>query len=140
MKKKNVKKIIVVSVILVVLILLVLTFMSLFGTNTSKRLDGSNKYKLTNNEINKSKEAFSTFDVKNIKMYVNNKTIKVFVNLKEEEDIKEVKKASDEVIKSIKKKNLEFYDVEIVIDVDKEDSDNYPIIGHKHKSAEGFVW
>ena len=138
MKTKT--KIIFGVVGLVIILLIVLVSISLFGSIENSRTDGIEDYKLTKEEIADSKKVFEELDeLKKFDMYANNKTIKVDVILEKEVSSDNIKKLSNEMLGKISGKNKLFYDVEIFIDT-KEESESYPLIGHKHKSSEEFVW
>lgn len=139
MKKLDKKKIGIISIIFIIIVLLVLVFISLFGTNTSNRLDGVENYKLTNKEIKNAKNIFKDYNA-DVDIYINNMTIKIFIELEEDEEIKDIKEKCDEALKEINKENLEIYDVEVIVKSKEKDSTEYPIIGHKHNSSESFVW
>ena len=78
-------------------------------------------------------------NVKSSKVYVNSKIIKIFVKLNDDVEFDKVKDIATKTVGKIDKKNLEFYDLEFFVDVNK-DSQIYPKIGYKHKSSDNFVW
>lgn len=139
MKKNITKKIIISVIIFVIILLIVLVCINLFGSIANNRMDGIEEYTLTNKEKSSSEAIFKDLDeLKSFKMYVNNKTIKIEILLKEEVKVDKIKSMSDKILDEISKDNLSFYDVEIFIDL--KDNDKYPLNGHKHKSSEEFVW
>lgn len=141
MKKLNKKKMIVLGTIILIVILLMMVIISLTGTNSSKRLEGSSKHTLSSTEKSKVKEVVDSIgDVDSFSMKINNKIIRIHFTLKEDKKVDDVKSKCNEIIKNIDKDNLEFYDVEVFVLSSSKDSEDYPIIGYKHKSQESFVW
>ncbi len=141
MKKLNKKKMIILGVAVLVAVLFIMVVISLTGTNSSKRLDGASSHKLSKEEKTKVKEVVESIgDVESFSMKINNKIIRIHFTLKEEQKVDDVKSKCNEIIKNIDKKNLEFYDVEVFVLSSLKDSEDYPIIGYKHKSQESFVW
>ena len=142
--KKNSKAIkygIIALVALIIIVFAFLIYRNLFSSSNSTRFEGVKDHKLTNNEINSVKDLFDELDsVKDIDVFTNKKIIKIIVNLKEDVSFDEIKNISKQALTKIKKKNLEFYDVEIYVDSDNEESETYPQIGYKHKTSSDFSW
>ena len=139
--KKNYKLIITVVIIIIVLVLGVFIYKNLFEGSSSDRLENIENYELTKKEINSVKEKINELEnIDSVDVYTNNKIIKIFVVLKEDISFDDVKKISNEALESISSDNLEFYDVEIFVDSENEESEVYPKIGYKHKTNSEFTW
>lgn len=139
--KKNYKLIIVALIIIVIFILGLFIYKNIFKENSSNRLENIEKYKLTKKEINSVNDKINELkNIDSIDVYTNNKIIKIFVELKEDVDFEDVEEVSNELLESFKEDNLKFYDVEIFIDSQNDDSKVYPKIGYKHKTNSEFTW
>ncbi|MBQ9072046.1 MAG: hypothetical protein IJY25_02700 [Bacilli bacterium] len=142
MKNKRVIK--VVTIVLIILIAFLAIFMiyqNLFASSNNTRFDGVEDHKLTNDEINSTKDVFKQIEVINdIDIFVNSKIIKIIVNLKEDVDFEQIKTISNQALGNFSEENLSFYDVEIYIESMNEESEVYPQIGYKHKSNSEFSW
>lgn len=140
-KSKVVKYVSIIVLVLIIILFSVLIYNNLFASSNSTRLDGIEDYKLTNNEINAIEDLFKEIDsVKEVDVYTNQKIIKIVVNLKEDADFDEIKNISNQALGKIKEENLEFYDIEIYVDSENEESEIYPQIGYKHKTSSEFSW
>ena len=139
--KKYYKLIILCLVVLVVVVLSLFIYKNLFQQNKSNRLEGIENHQLTKKEVSKIKDTFNELeDVKSIDVYTNYKIIKIYLELKEDISLDDVKEKSNEVIEKISEKNLSFYDVEIFVECLDKESDQYPKIGYKYKTSSEFTW
>lgn len=139
--KKYYKIIIAVLIVVVISILSFLIYINLFKENDSNRLENIDEHKLTKKEISKAKETFEELEqLKGIKVYTNNKIIKIYITLEEEVKLDEIDKLSKEVIDDFKEKNIKYYDIEIFVECLDKESKIYPKIGYKHKTNSEFKW
>ena len=140
--KKYYKIIFIFLIIIIFIVLSFLIFKNLFAeNNNSNRLENVEKYKLTKKEILSAKEVFNDIeDINKIDIYTNYRIIKIYINLEEEIEFKEIQKTSNKVLESFNEKNLEYYDIEIFVDCKEKESKTYPRIGYKHKSNSEFTW
>ncbi len=139
--KKYYKLIIVFIVILIVIILSLFIYKNLFQEGKSNRLEGIEEYNLSNKEISSIEEKlYELENVESIDVYTNYKIIKIFLELKEDIDFDDVEEKSNEIIEEISEKNLSFYDLEIFVECNDEESEVYPKIGYKYKSDSKFTW
>ena len=53
---------------------------------------------------------------------------------------KEAKEAASKVLDKLSKEEKEYYDVQVFLTQEQEESKAYPYIGYKSKTAKGFVW
>ena len=139
--KKYYKWVVVSLVIITVLVLTILIYKNLFQDTVSERLESVDKYKVTKKEINIVKESLNELvDVSDIDIYTNYKIIKIFINLQEDIKFDDINEALDESINNFNEENLKFYDIEVFIDCEDEESKIYPKIGYKHKTNSEFTW
>lgn len=114
------------------------------SSSSSKRLEGIEKYELTNNEKNAVKDKISELDnVKSVDVYVisdKTKILRIFIKLSEDVDFEKLDEKCNEAITLFSKENLSFYDVEVFVESDNKESEVYPQIGYKHKTNEKLSW
>ena len=132
-------KVIKITIVVVILLLLLSIFKNIFSSSDYSRTD--KKHTLSNNEKNSVKSKLEEIEnVDSIKIYKNIKIIKIVINLSSDTDFEQVKKISNEAIESFSEKNLKYFDIEIYVDSENEDSEIYPQIGYKHKKNQEFSW
>jgi len=139
--KKCYKYIIAIIILVVISVLILFIYNNMFKENISNRLEGIENYNITKTEKNDIKAKFKELEqVESIKISVNSKIIKIFLTLKEEVSFDIIKDYSNQAVQKISEKNLSFYDVEIFIECENEESEVYPKIGYKHKTKLEFTW
>lgn len=139
--KKYYKIIILVVVLAIIAALGVLIYNNLFRGVENSRLEGIENYKVTKKEISAVKEKINEIEnIDSLEVYTNYKIIKIFLVLNEDIDFDEVETISNEAIKNFSEKNLSFYDVELFIECNDENSETYPKIGYKYKKNTEFTW
>lgn len=139
--KKYYKWIIASLILILVIVLGIFIYRNLFQGSGANRLENVENYKLTKKEKNAVQEKINELEkIDDIKIYTNNKLIKIFIELEEDIDFEDIKDVSDEIIESFSSDNLEFYDLEIFVNSKNEESEIYPKIGYKHKSNSKFTW
>jgi hypothetical protein len=138
--KKNYKLIIIALIILIIAILGIFICKNLFQLNDNGRLEGIENHKLTEKEIGLVKEKFNELeDIVDIDISTNYKIIKIFLEFNDT-DFEDIKKISDESVEKFSKDNLEFYDIEIFVELLDSEGNKYSKIGYKHKSSSEFTW
>ena len=140
-KKFNIKPFIFIGLAIAFVVMLVLIYKNLFSNSDGDRYEGINNYNLTKEEISAVTEKVKTLgdNVASVDVYVKSKIIRIFVKLKEDVNFKTVKEVSNQTIGLFSESNLEYFDLEIFFDTEKE-SDVYPKIGYKHKTRKEFSW
>ena len=144
MKKKSkiINIFVMIACFLIIVILGIMVYFSLFSSSNSERFEDINKYKLTKTEIKKVEETFKEVEsLKSISVESSeeSKIIKIFITLKEDVEVDKIKDISNSSLESFNEKNLGYYDFEIFVESDSEESE-YPIIGYKHKENSKFSW
>ena len=139
--KNNYKLIIGICILIIVGLLCFFIYKNLFYENESNRLEGIEKYEITQDEIKAAKDKLTEIEeVKSVDIYANYKIIKIMLELKEDVDFKTIDKLSNEAIGCFTEKNLSYYDVEIFVDSLNTESEIYPKIGYKNKKNSKFTW
>ena len=54
--------------------------------------------------------------------------------------VSEAKNYADKVIEHFSEDLKSYYDIQILIDSNNNESENYPIVGYKHKTSDSLVW
>ena len=139
--KKYYKWLILAIVLIIVSVLLLLICKNLFNNEVSNRLEGADNHKITKNEIDLVKETLNEIEaIEDVNISTNYKIIKIFIEIKEDIDLKKIDEIATESLSGFSEKNLKFYDVEVFVECLNEESEIYPKIGYKHKSNSEFTW
>lgn len=128
--------------LLVLFVLFIIFFVapSFGGNNYGNRLDGIDEHKISSSTIDKIEDGLKEKDgVKSVKYHhegrILNFTIVVDGNVK----LDTAKEYANDVIAGISKKNLKYYDVQVFLD-SKDNTNDYPVAGYKHKTSDEIVW
>lgn len=127
-------------IILLSIFLLVKNFLypddmiSIYGS----RLEGIEKVKITDYRKKEIKGIFLEEElVESVDVDVKGKIINIIIKGKEKYTIEEAKKKIIEGIKSLKKEETEFYDVQFFV---SNENIKYTLIGYKNKNSEEISW
>ncbi len=143
MGKLKIKYVIIAVVALIIIFVSFLVYKNLFSGSRSTRMDGVEDHKLTTKEIDSAKEKLNEIsDIDSVKIYTstNSKMVKIYITLKDDSDFKSLKNKCDESLESFSEENLSFYDFQVFVESEKEDSEVYPQIGYRHKTDKEFSW
>lgn len=149
-KKSNGSGVIITVVVLALAVVSLfgyIVYKSIFASVESKRYEGIEEHKITVDEINGIKEVFSELgELEKIDVYTESnknsksKIIKIRISLKEDVNFDKMKEMSNSVIAKVSEENLGYYDLEVFISSNNEESEVYPQIGYKHRSNSIFSW
>lgn len=143
--KKNKFIIIAIAVFLIFILLLVQVkniFFPSDGNNAAygDRLKGESAVKLSEKEKKQLKDHLeSEAGVSGTSVTVKGKIINIILTVNEDVGPDTAKAIADKSIEKISKEQLNYYDVQIFVKKDSE-ATNFPIIGYRHASKEGFSW
>ena len=142
--------------VIVTVVVLALAVISLFGyifyknifaNVENKRYEGLEEHKITVEETNGIKDIFSDIEqIEKISVYTesnkNSKSriLKIRINLKEDMDFDKLKELCKSSVEILSEDNAAFYDLEVFITSNNEESEVYPQIGYKHRSNSKFSW
>lgn len=115
------------------------------GTSTTKygdRLDGIEKYKLSDTLENDIKNVYeNTKSVGNVKVNLEGKIIYINIDFKESIKLETAKAEAIKALDKIGEENLKYYDVQYILTYSgEEENNNYPIFGAKSSSSLKVVW
>ena len=142
---KNNKVTVVAFIICVIFVILVfalkLTFFPNEGTAIyGDRLDGIEEVEITDKQqedIIKSLEEKD--EVKNADTDIKGRTLNVLITVNDDVELDPAKALTSSVIDNLKKDQTSFYDIQVFISKDNDDT-RFPIIGYKHQNKDGFSW
>ncbi len=142
---KNNKVTVVAFIICVIFVVLVfaikLTFFPNEGTAIyGDRLDGIEKVEITDKQqkdIIKSLE--DKGEVKSADTDIKGRTLNVLITVNDDVELDPAKALTSSVIDNLKKDQTSFYDIQVFISKDNDDT-RFPIIGYKHQDKDEFSW
>ena len=142
---KNNKVTVVAFIICVIFVVLVfaikLTFFPNEGTAIyGDRLDGIEKVEITDKQqkdIIKSLE--DKGEVKSADTDIKGRTLNVLITINDDVELDPAKALTSSVIDNLKKDQTSFYDIQVFISKDNDDT-RFPIIGYKHQDKDEFSW
>ena len=142
---KNNKVTVVAFIICVIFVILVfavkLTFFPNEGTAIyGDRLDGIEEVEITDKQqedIIKSLE--DKDEVKKVSCDIKGRTLNVLITVNDDVELDPAKALTSSVIDNLKKDQTSFYDIQVFISKDNDDT-RFPIIGYKHQNKDGFSW
>lgn len=132
----------IICVIFVVLVFAIkLTFFPNEGTAIyGDRLDGIEKVEITDKQqkdIIKSLE--DKDEVKSADTDIKGRTLNVLITVNDDVELDPAKALTSSVIDNLKKDQTSFYDIQVFISKDNDDT-RFPIIGYKHQDKDEFSW
>jgi len=152
--KKYKKKVIIISIILIVLAIFIFVSYQLFKYLTpdtknsvyGDRCELTEDIKITNDRekmIKETIEATEGMTLSDVDVKCN--LIDVVVIVKDDVEVKKVKETANEMLLVFTEEELKYYDIQLWVDSEDEESKTYPIIGTRHKTSNGdasgkFVW
>ena len=138
--KKNKKQVKISLIVLIILIVFLVLYKSLFYSNSEKATYGVRLRDIEDNEFTKEeqkevKEKSSDIEgVSSLEIVIKGRLIKFFVTFDEGVSNDDMKNKFNEMVGHISDKVKNYYDITFYAIQDKDDKENYPLIGYKHKS------
>jgi len=138
---------ILVTLILIAVIMfstiLIIVFSNLSSGNNKygNRLDGIEKYPITEEVINNIKSEISSLEkVESINYNLEGRLINFVIKVEDDLIVSEAKNYSEKILENFSDDIKSYYDIQILIDSNIDESENYPIVGYKHKTSDSLVW
>ncbi len=144
--KKHKVGIISVIVIIIIGILTYFALKSMFiiGNDKGKygnRLDGIENVQIENETVDKLiKEMEETKDINSVKYNLQGRLIYIIMEVSNDTAVEVSKGYANKLLAYFTDEQKEYYDIQVLIKSDSEESEVYPIIGAKHKTSTAFVW
>ena len=139
--KKQIKIGLIVLFIILILLMIWLFIIPSFRTGKyGDRLKEINKYKVSNDVINKIKDKSSSNDsVLKIDYHREGRILNFTVTVDSNLGLDQAKEFVNGMIAEIGEDEQKYYDIQVFVD-SNDKSDNYPIIGYKNKNSDKIVY
>ena len=135
---------IIVIIIIGILTYFALKSMFIIGNDTGKygnRLDGIENVQIENEIVDKLiKEMEETKDINSVKYNLQGRLIYIIMEVSNDTAVEVSKGYANKLLAYFTDEQKEYYDIQVLIKSDSEESEVYPIIGAKHKTSTAFVW
>ncbi len=143
--KKNKLLTIFLILIIISIILVAILLMQLIGGNKKgeygDRLNGIEKVEITSDTKNQLEKEIANEDlVTKVKYDLKGRLINIILNVKDEKEIDSIKEIGNKILSYFDEEQLSYYDIQILVNSDNEESEKYPIIGYKHKTRDTINW
>ena len=142
--KKHKIEIIALFTIIIICILGYFAVKPLLGNDSNKygnRLDGIENVKITDEQVKKlTSEMEENKDVKSIKYDLQGRLIYIILEVSNETAVDVSKGYANKILNYFDDEQKTYYDMQVIIKSDSEESEVYPIIGAKHKTSTSFIW
>ena len=143
--KKNKLLTIFLILIIISIILVAILLMQLIGGNKKgeygDRLNGIEKVEITSDIKNQLEKEIANEDlVTKVKYDLKGRLINIILNVKDEKEIDSIKEMGNKILSYFDEEQLSYYDIQILVNSDNEESEKYPIIGYKHKTRDTINW
>ncbi|MDD4547233.1 MAG: hypothetical protein PHI05_00565 [Bacilli bacterium] len=144
--KKHKLKIILVVVFLILIIFAYIGVKELLYPDTRKdlygsRLDGMEQFNVDDNRLKEEvKELSKDEKIEKIDSHLSGRTINYTIHIKGDLDLITSKSFGDKILEKFSDEEKQYFDFQLFIVNDVENSEHYPIVGYKHKTSLTFVW
>ena len=140
---KKYRKIIVAVIVIILIVVFTKGLKAFFDTSGDQdayygqRLEGIEKVKITKDQKNKIKallqEKTSSQEVR-----IQGRTVEILFVIKPELTRDDAKNMANEILNVFTEEQKKYYDIQVMID--KENAKEFPIIGYKQHTREGYSW
>ena len=123
--------------------ILILIFFKIFFFSSSRnvygdRLDDIQRAKISKDKLQKVSEELTEYTgVEKVDAFITGRVINLFVEIKSEAVLDELKNVSIQSIENFSAKEKELYDIQVYF---VGEGENYPAIGYKGKDDGEFTW
>ncbi len=152
--KKHRKKLIILVIVLILLFICFYAVMRIYKYLTpdtkesyyGDRCDITESIMITDERKNGVKDAIEAYPTMKMEDFdIKCNLIDIVVTVSDETTLTDVRKMANDIIAAFKEEELKFYELELMVDSDVEESETYPVIGKKRKMIDGtvidhFVW
>lgn len=134
----------IVIIVIGVLTYFALKSMFIIGNDKGKygnRLDGIENVQIADEEVSKLvKEMEEIKDIKSVKYNLQGRLIYIIMEVANDTALEVSKGYANKTLSYFTAEQKEYYDIQVLIKSDSEESEVYPIIGAKHKTSTAFIW
>lgn len=134
-----------ISVLLIIIILAFAIFRFLIpnygGDLYGNRLSGISSYKIDDTKVSEMKDVIGKLEgVTSVEYILEGKLIDIVIRVEDGLERDVAKGYADQALTYFSDEEKGYYDAEVMLTSDNENSEKYPIIGYKHKTSEVLVW
>lgn len=144
--KRHKFKLILLVVFLIVFVVALVAFINLLYPDSRKdeygnRLDGIENVPIKTTVMTEIKDKIGSYDfVLEADYLLTGRLVKFTISVKADTNKEEAKKVVTNITDVFSNEIKEFYDIQVMISEDKEESTQYPIFAYKHKTSKEFIW
>ena len=139
-------KIILLVVFLIIFVVALFALINLLYPDSRKdvygnRLEGIENVLIENQVITEIKDKISSSDfVLDIDYLLTGKLVKFTIYVAADTNKDASKNLVTNITDTLSSEVQAFYDIQVMINEDKEESTDYPIFAYKHKKSKEFIW
>ena len=105
------------------------------------RLKGIENYKIEDKTINELKDKIGQNEsVVSVDYLLTGRLIDITLVVKDEVEKDAAKAIAGECLPYFTDEQKKYYDIQILVKSENEESEKYPVIGYKHKTNEALIW
>lgn len=144
--KKHKLKIILVGVFLILMIFAYIGVKELLYPDIRKdlygsRLDGMEQFNVDDNRLKEEvKELSKDEKIEKIDSHLSGRIINYTIHIKGDLDLITSKSFGDKILEKFSDEEKQYFDFQLFIVNEVENSEYYPIVGYKHKTSLTFIW
>lgn len=134
---------IVVIIIITIAMIALLRFLlpNYKGDLYGNRLNGISSYKISDDAWHKLKEGTENIEgVNSVDYLLEGRLINITLSVNDEMEQGIAKENASSVLQYFSEEERKYYDIQVFVTSDNEESEKYPIIGYKHKTSESLIW
>lgn len=140
--RKNKKLLKVIIVLLLLILVLVVLYKMLFYSGAESSIYGERLRDIKEHEFKKDdkdniiEKSSEIKGISTVKVSVKGRLIKLVINYEENVSIEDMKNSMNTMLDYFSEKVKSYYDITFYAKQNKDEKENYPIIGYKHKNKE----
>lgn len=142
--KKNkilVSLLVIAIVFFAAIMIIIFSNLSIGNNEYGNRLDNIEKYPISDEAINEIKTDISSYEkVTSVSYNLEGKLANFILTVDDSLEEETSKNYANKILENLSDDVKSYYDIQVLVDSDNEESEVYPIIGYKHKTTDMFVW
>ena len=142
--KKNkilVSLLVIAIVFFAAIMIIIFSNLSIGNNDYGNRLDNIEKYPISDEAINEIKTDISSYEkVTSVSYNLEGKLANFILTVDDSLEEETAKNYANKILENLSDDVKSYYDIQVLVDSDNEESEVYPIIGYKHKTTDMFVW
>lgn len=142
--KKNkilVSLLVIAIVFFAAIMIIIFSNLSIGNNEYGNRLDNIEKYPISDEVINEIKTDISSYEkVTSVSYNLEGKLANFILTVDDSLEEETAKNYANKILDNLSDDVKNYYDIQVLVDSDNEESEVYPIIGYKHKTTDMFVW